>query len=222
MTISASAFPGSPRLIKGGIVLMNAKTGAVQRIIVMQYNPDTLTRTLQPQGMGEGTERSQALRLKGPPVETIKFDAEIDATDQIGAPEPDGTAIQYGILPQLAELELMVYPPSSELVANDRLASQGKLEIIPGEAPLTLLVWSKSRVIPVRITDFSITEESFDPNLNPIRARVSLGMRVLSVNDLGFQHRGGNLYLRYQQEKERLAKLSTNGSFATLGITGVS
>ena len=92
MTTSASAFPGSPRLIKGGIVLMDAKTGAVQRIIVMQYNPDTVTRTLQPQGMGEGAERSQALRLKGPPVETIKFDAEIDATDQIGAPEPDGSA----------------------------------------------------------------------------------------------------------------------------------
>lgn len=60
-------------------------------------------------------------------------------------------------------------------------------------------------MIPVRITDLSITEESFDPNLNPIRAKMSLGMRVLSVNDLGFDHRGGNFYLRYQQDKERLA-----------------
>ena len=62
----------------------------------------------------------------------------------------------------------------------------GTLEIVPAEAPLTLFVWSKNRMLPVRITEFSITEEAFDPALNPIRAKVSLGLRVLSVNDLGF------------------------------------
>jgi hypothetical protein len=217
-----TTFPGSPRLLKGGIVLMDATTGVVQRIIVLQYNPDTISRTLQPQGTGESAERSEALRLKGPPVETIKLEAEIDATDQIGAADPDPTATQYGIYPQLAILELMVYPRSDQLTANDQLASQGHLEIIPVEAPLMVFVWSKNRVIPVRLTEFSITEESFDPNLNPTRAKINLGMRVLSVNDLGFQHRGGSMYLRYQQEKERLAKLVPNGSFAALGITGVS
>jgi hypothetical protein len=217
-----TTFPGSPRLLKGGIVLMDATTGVVQRIIVLQYNPDTMSRTLQPQGMGDSAERAEALRLKGPPIETIKLEAEIDATDQIGAAEPDPIATQYGIYPQLAVLELMVYPRSDQLTANDQLASQGELEIIPVEAPLTVFVWSKNRVIPVRLTEFSITEEAFDPNLNPIRAKVNLGLRVLSVNDLGFQHRGGSMYLRYQQEKERLAKLVPSGSFAALGITGVS
>jgi hypothetical protein len=201
---------------------MDATTGVVQRIIVLQYNPDTMSRTLQPQGMGDSAERAEALRLKGPPIETIKLEAEIDATDQIGAAEPDPIATQYGIYPQLAVLELMVYPRSDQLTANDQLASQGELEIIPVEAPLTVFVWSKNRVIPVRLTEFSITEEAFDPNLNPIRAKVNLGLRVLSVNDLGFQHRGGSMYLRYQQEKERLAKLVPSGSFAALGITGVS
>lgn len=222
MMVSGSSFPGSPRLIKGGIVLIDPQSGAVQRIIVLQYNPDTLTRTLQPQSAGEGAERSEALRLKGPPIETIRLEAEIDATDQIGAAEPDATATQYGILPQLAALELMVYPQSSQLAENNRLASQGKLVIIPVEAPLPLFVWSKHRVIPVRLTEFSITEEAFDPNLNPIRAKVSLGMRVLSVSDLGFDHHGGNLYLRYQQEKENLAQASPSGTFGALGITGVS
>lgn len=216
-----TTFPGSPRLLKGGIVLMDATTGVVQRTIVMQYNPDSLSRTLQPQGMGENSERSEALRLKGPPVETIKLEAEIDATDQIGAAQPDVTAVQYGIYPQLAVLELMVYPPSMQLVANDQQASQGKLEILPVEAPLLLFIWGKNRVIPVRLTEFSITEEAFDVNLNPTRAKVNLGMRVLNVNDLGFQHKGGMLYLRYQQEKERLAQLSRSGSFTDLGITGV-
>lgn len=219
MTTIGSSFPGSPRLLKGGIVLMDARSGAVQRMIVLQYNPDTLTRTLTPQGMGDNAERSEALRLKGPPVETIRLEVEIDATDQIGAPEPDENATQYGILPQLAVLELMVYPHSSQLVENNRLAGQGKLEIIPVEAPLPLFVWSKRRVIPVRITEFSITEEAFDPNLNPIRARVTLSLRVLSVSDLGFEHRGGNLYLRYQQERERLAQHASFGGLGALGIS---
>ena len=73
------------------------------------------------------------------------------------------------------------------------------------EAPLTLFVWSKNRIVPVRITDFSITEEAFDPALNPIRAKVSLGMRVLSVDDLGFDHKGGSLFMTYLQQKEQLA-----------------
>ena len=79
-----TTFPGSPKLLKGGIVLIDAETSAVQKIITLQYNPDTLNRTLQVQGAGgEGGDRSEALRLMGPPVETIKLDAEIDATDRL-------------------------------------------------------------------------------------------------------------------------------------------
>lgn len=211
----------SPQVIKGGIVLMDATTGVVQRIIILQYNPDTLSRTLQPQGMGENAERSEVLRLKGPPVETIKLEAEIDAVDQVEAPGADSNTAEYGILPQLAVLELLVYPPSNQLLENDRLSSMGKLEIVPVEAPLMLFVWSKHRVVPVRLTDFSVTEEGFDKNLNPIRAKVNLGLRVLSVNDLGFQHRSGALYLRYQQKKEELAGMVKNGSFDVLGIKGI-
>jgi hypothetical protein len=84
-----------------------------------------------------------------------------------------------------------------------------------------LFVWSKNRVVPVRITDFSITEEAFDANLNPIRAKVSLGMRVLSVDDLGFDDKGGNLFMVYQQQKEKLATLNKNGTFRDLGIGGI-
>jgi hypothetical protein len=73
----------SPRLIKGGIVLIDPDTSAVQRIIVLQYNPDTLSRTLQPQTVKETGDRSEAMRLTGPPVETIKLDAEIDATNSL-------------------------------------------------------------------------------------------------------------------------------------------
>lgn len=215
-----TSFPNSPRLLKGGIVLLDPDSGAVQRIIALQYNPDTLSRTLQPQSAGAtGGDRAEALRLKGPPVETIKLDAEIDATDQLEV--ADGTAVQVGIHPQLAALEIIVYPTSAQLQANNTLAQIGTLEITPMLAPLSLFIWSKNRIVPVRITDFSITEEAFDPALNPIRAKVSLGLRVLSVNDLGFTQKGGSLYMAYQQQKEQLATRNPGGTLSALGIGGL-
>lgn len=214
-----TTFPRSPRLVKGGIVLVDPESSAVQRVIVLQYNPETLSRTLQPQSVGEGGERSEALRLKAPPVETIKVEAEIDATEQLET--ADEKATQLGLHPQLAALETIVYPPSSRLLANQQLAQAGTLEIAPVEAPLALFVWSKTRIVPVRLTDFSVTEEAFDPALNPIRAKVTLGMRVLTVNDLGFSHKGGSLYLAYQQQKERLAGMAGAGSLDVLGIGGI-
>lgn len=219
-----TTFPRSPRLIKGGIVLADPASAAVQRIIVLQYNPDSLTRSFQVQAIGQdGGDRSEAFRIKGPPVETIKLDAEIDATDQLEQPDQgqNRVAAELGIHPQLAALETILYPPSSRLLANNQLAKAGTLEIAPMEAPLTIFVWSRTRILPVRLTDLSITEEAFDTHLNPIRAKVSLGMRVLSVFDLGFEHKGGNLYMAYQKEKERLAAMLTGGGFGALGIGGI-
>ncbi|MGA7206340.1 MAG: hypothetical protein WBX27_17125 [Specibacter sp.] len=215
-----SAPPTSPRLIRGGIVLIDPDTGAVLRIIALQYNPATLNRSLAIHGAGTDTpDRSEALRLKGPPTETIKLDAELDAVDQLelGA----GQAASLGIFPQLAALETLVYPTSAQLLANNALESAGQLEILPMEAPLPLFVWSKNRVVPVRITDFSITEEAFDVNLNPIQAKVSLGMRVLTVDDVGFTHRAGSLFMSYLSQKEGLAAASPQATLGNLGILGV-
>ena len=215
-----TTFPNSPRILKGGIVLIDAKTSAVQRIIILQYNPDTLSRTLQAQGAGaESGDRVEALRLKGPPVETIKLDAEIDASDQLELPSQVIT--QLGIFPQLAALETLIYPTSQQLLATNTLAQTGTLEIAPAETPLTLFIWSRIRILPVRITEFSITEEAFDTALNPIRAKVSLGMRVLSVNDLGFNHKGGNLFMSYLQQKEQLAAMLQGTALGALGLTGI-
>lgn len=221
-TLPVSTFPGSPKVVKGGIVLIDPETSAVLRVVVLQYNPDTLNRTLQVQGVGgEGGERLEALRLKGPPVETIKLEAEIDSTDQLEFPSSNPITVELGIAPVLASLETIVYPTSAQLQNVNRLAATGTLEIAPTEAPLSLFVWSKTRILPVRITEFSITEDAFDTALNPTRAKVSLGMRVLSVNDLAFSHKGSSLFLGYQQHKERMAGM-TQGSISVLGIAGVS
>ena len=219
-----SAFPGSPRILKGGIVPLDPVSFAVltQRMIVLQYNPDSLSRTLQVQATGgDGHDFSEALRLKGPAVETLKLEAEIDATDQLEQPDQNATTTALGIFPQLALLETLVYPTSTQLLANDARAGSGELEIIPMRAPLTLFVWSEIRVLPVRITDFSVTEEAFDTALNPIRAKVSLGMRVLSVDDLGFASKGGGLFMSYLQRKEQLAARGPAGSLSQLGLTGI-
>lgn len=211
----------SPKLIKGGIVQLDPTTGATVGVIGLQYNPDTLSRTLQVQASGQDTgDRSQALRLRGAAVETIKVEAEIDATDRLEFPETNTTAVQAGIHPQLAALELLVQPTSAALQANDALAAGGVLEVLPMQAPLTLFVWGRNRVVPVRVTDLSVTEEAFDAALNPIRAKVSLSLRVLSVDDLGFGHRGGALFMGYLRGRESMAGKAGSVDLTDLGIEG--
>jgi hypothetical protein len=219
-----SSFPGSPKLLKAGIVLIDPESAQVRRIITLQYNPDSLSRSFQPQAFSSesGADRSEAMRLKGPAVESYKLEAEIDAADQLEFPEQHAATVEHGIQPQLAALELLLYPTSSQLNSNNSLANSGTLEIVPMETPLALFVWSKTRIVPVRLTDFSITEEAFDPALNPLRAKVSIGLRVLSVDDLGFAHKGGGLFMTYLQTKENLATKVGSGSFAALGIGGIS
>ena len=215
-----SAFPDSPRLLRGGLVLIDPDAGQVLRIIALQYNPDTMTRSLQIRGAGpESGDHLEALRLKGPPTETIKVEAEIDATDNLETGDPDTVA--SGLHPQLAALETIVYPTSDHLAANRSEAQAGSLEIVPEQAPLPLFVFGAKRIVPVRITELNITEEAFDATLNPIRAKVSLSMRVLTVDDLGFDVKGGGLFMTYLRAKEQLVQQRGRGSFAGLGIPGI-
>ena len=209
-----TTFPGSPRLLKGAIVgidLFNPLSSA----IAFQYNPDTLTRTLQPQGMGnQSGDRSEAMRLKGAPVETIKVDIELDATDQLE--QGNTLAERLGIYPQLSALEMLIYPKSALVIANTALMFAGTLEIVPPMGPMTFFIWGLKRVLPVRLTDLSITEESYDPNLNPIRAKVSLGMRVLSYNDLSVMTPGYHLFLAHQVVKETMATIGSVKNIASV------
>jgi hypothetical protein len=217
-----SSFPGSPRLLKGGIVLVDADTGAVLRMIALQYNPDTLTRSLQVQALGaDSGDRSEVLRLKGPPVETLKLEAEIDATDALEHPDDNGAVARNGLFGPLAALETLLYPTGAQLQANDRLAAAGTLEIVPMQAPLALFAWSAARVVPVRVTECSITEEAFDPALNPIRARISLGLRVLSVDDVPAGHKAASLFMAYLRRKEQFAASVQAPGLATFGLGGV-
>lgn len=197
-----TGFRGSPRLHRAAIVVLDPASAAVRRRIVLQYNPDQITRTLQIPADSGG--RSTLHRGRTPPVEIIKLEAELDAADALDRGDP--IAARSGVGPAIAALETLVYPHTRDLRDIDRLAAAGTLEIAGPDPTFTLFAWGE-RVAPVRITELAITEEAFDPGLHPLRARVSLGMRVLSVHDLGFGTRAGNLYLTYQQHKELLAGL---------------
>ena len=206
-----TSFPGSPRLQKGAIIGLDP-FNPLASVIVFQYNPDTMTRTITAQTTGGNADRGEALRLKGPPQETIKLDVEIDATEQLE--RGDGIAGSMGVYPALASLEMLLYPKSALVIANEVLLNIGVIEVIPPEAPLTLFVWGVNRILPVRLTELSITEEAYDPNLNPIRAKVSLSLRVLNYHDLGLLSVGGTLFMAHQIAKEVMATIGSVGNIA--------
>lgn len=202
-----TTFPGSPKLPKGAIIAVDSSTSRIVSAVPFQYNPETLTRTLQPQvAGGEEGAKVEALRLEGAPVETIKLDVELDATDQLEKAQV--YAVELGIYPQLSALETLIYPKSTQVVSNMQKLERGMIEMGPMEAPMTLLVWGYKRVLPVRLTDFSITEEAYDVNLNPIRAKVSLSLRVLNYNDFPWGKQGAKLFLAHHKIKEGMAVMS--------------
>ncbi len=215
-----TGFTGSPKLSKGALIGLDPLK-PLASVVVFQYNPEKVTRTLSPKTSQDDGAEGEALRITGPPSETFSLDIEIDATDQLAAGDP--VAGSMGIAPQLASLEMMFYPASALVIANQALALAGLIEVVPPEAPLALLVWSASRVLPVRINTISIAEEAYDPNLNPIQAKVTVGMRVLNYDDLGLLSVGGGLFMVHQLAKEVLASLGSAGSFSAatnVGITG--
>ncbi len=211
------ASPISPRLIKGAIVGFDI-ANPLASIAIFQYNPDTLTRTLQAQTSGgESGNRSEPQRLKGPPTESIRLDVEIDATDQLET--GNGLTTAVGIYPQLAALEMLLYPKMLSVITNTTLLAAGTIEVVPVEAPFTLFIWGPQRVVPVRLTEFSITEEAHDALLNPIRAKVSLGLRILNYNDFPVSHPGFAMFMVHQGVKEVMAVIGNVGNVASFGLS---
>ncbi|MEL6159464.1 MAG: hypothetical protein AAFR18_09625 [Cyanobacteria bacterium J06627_32] len=208
-----TSFPNAPKFLKGAIVALPLPN-PIPQVIAFQYNPVTLSRSLQVQAVEGDSNTSEALRLEGAPVEEIKLEVEFDATDQLET--ADKTAVEQGIYPQLSALETLIYPSSTLVISNQILLSLGTIQIAPPQAPLTLFIWGKKRILPIRLTEFSITEEAHDINLNPIRAKVSLGMRVLSYNDLSVTNPGYHLFLSHQIVKETSANLGRVNNLDTV------
>lgn len=211
-----TTFPESPRLMKGAIIGVDP-FNPLASIIIFQYNPDTLSRSIQAQTTG-GDASGEALRLKGPPQESINIEIEVDASDQLEQAKFPATSM--GVYPALSSLEMLLYPKSALVIANEVLTNLGVIEIVPPEAPLTLFIWGPKRILPVRITSLNITEEAFDPDLNPLRAKVKLDMKVLTYQDLGMLSIGGGLFMVHQIIKEAMATI--NGASSITGDVSAS
>ena len=191
------------KTVKGGIVSI-AANDPTPKIIAFRYNPSALKRELQPQMVGgEEGDRSIAVRFTGAPVQTINIEVELDASDQLGA--GDSNAEQYGLLPQLATLELLIYPTSQQINQMQAQLNNGIMEVGPLIAPRTLFVWGSKRTLPVRLGSYSINEEIFDSALRPIRATVTLSMRVLTYLDVDASNPDYNQFMAYQQTLESMA-----------------
>ena len=201
-----TSFPGSPKVLKGAIVGIDI-FNPISSVAIFQYNPEQLSRSLDPQYSEAGGGQAEALRLQGPPRETISANITIDLIDQMeqGKAGPLGA----GISGYLAAIEMLVYPKTALVAANQILLAIGTMEVIPPVAPLTLFIYGWKRVVPVKIASISITETAHDPALNPIRADVGLSMTVLTYNDLPLTHPGYWTFLAHQVVKEALATVAS-------------
>jgi hypothetical protein len=221
--IIVSGFPQTPKLLKGALVSFGPSNPEPQ-VIAFQYNPDSMSRSLQGQGAGGGGGSAaaggslEAFRIKGPPIETINLDIEIDASEKLEQPEQNTRTAESGILPELSSLEILLYPQSQHVASIMNAASSGVLEVVPPEGPFTLFVWGPKRILPVHLTKFEIAEEAFDTNLNPIRAKVSLGLRVLSYLDISPDHPAYGLYSSHHVAKEALATMAVTTDLSAVGV----
>jgi hypothetical protein len=231
------APPWRPKMLRGGLVQLDQTPPTVVNVITFQYNPDTLTRTLTPRAIGgEPGDRLEVLRLTGPPKETIKLEAEFDLDDSypefvatpylVNTPSYQGTldpvTQEVGLLTTLAALESLITPSTSQLADVDALFMAGQIEVAPVEAPLTLLVWGPKRIVPVLLTSLTVTEEAFGPQLQPIRAKVSLEMKTLTSSDFPAGSPGEQRYVAYRKYSETWAAVVATTNTSPLGIEQIT
>jgi hypothetical protein len=225
-----SDFPGRPQMVKGGLAVYESlKPGNKQpMIIVFQYNPEQIKRTLasrspQPKPGNSGSAKEDVLKVMGAPLETINITVSLSAVDQLENTTGSDTVAQSGIYPELSVLEMLLYPPAASADRIESQAKAGKVQLDPKELslPLVLLVWGKSRVVPVKLTSFSVTEEAFDANLNPIQAKVDLGLQVLTYIEYPEENLARATFIAYQKDKERLAGLYAPSDKGRTGINEV-
>ncbi|MEX3636134.1 hypothetical protein [Paraburkholderia sp. BR14320] len=215
--------PIRPNLLKGALAVYPTHTPGSRpsAVIAFQFNPEAMKRTLvhraapPPQTGNTGAAKEDVLRVAGPPVETISMTVDMHASDQLEDPSTYPAVALNGLHPALATLELLMYPPTLSASVITQQAAAGQVQVSPADLPLVLLVWGKQRVVPVKLTSFSVSEDAFDTHLNPIAAKVELAMQVLTYMEFTDSSIGRDAFIAYQKAKESLAQI--NRTSGTLG-----
>jgi len=222
-------------LIRGAIIEYGSDfLGPLPNVVIFQFNPDSLARTLQIPSRPEPSRRPERYATGDSPHETISLTAHFSAADQLDAGNP--LASKYGIGPQLAALEQMVYPSStlSGLIGKAVDAVGDALGLGGDGAPATqsiprvslprlLFIWGDTRVLPVEITSMAITEQQHDHQLHPIQAEVALGLSIptqesFRVNDDAIG-RGALEYSTLAREAQAIVNLANTASQAADLVT---
>jgi hypothetical protein len=197
--------------LKGAFVVFQTPAPVPTDVIVFQFNSETLTRKIDPpqdnlpnKGV-DAKGASGAAHQTRPPTETLTVAIELDASDRLADSDP--VTIGVGLHPALAQLELLMYPPSSLILLNKGLAAAGVATVVPSFVPLVLFSWGTTRLLPVHVTSLQIVEQQFDSRLNPITARAEVGLTVLSQEDLAAPF--ATLAMVLQLGKEGLARIGT-------------
>ena len=206
-------FPGRPTVQKGALIVYDSQAPGTQpsRQIVFQYNPESLKRSFATRSPHRDASQSTAARedvlsVPGPPVESITLSIELDAADQLDDPQHADQVGSDGLHGALAALELLLYPATAQVSQIEQQADQGAVQVHPGDTPLVILAWGASRVVPVQLVSLSITEELFDPSLNPISAKVELALKVLTYMEFTRASVGRDTFIAHQKRKEELAR----------------
>jgi hypothetical protein len=208
--MTTTGYSRSPKLLKGALIYFGAPMLIpIPNIIVFQYNPESMTRTLtpfqpSPQVTAEGRVTNQSGQGKGvslsqpcDPQESFSLTLELDATDALEHPESHPLAMVSGIADRLAAIEMLMYPPEEGGGLLGGMASisvsagglslgggAGGADTTPKRVPIVLFFWGPGRIVPVRVTTLSIEEQQYSPTLYPLRAKANIGLNVLTLEEL--------------------------------------
>jgi hypothetical protein len=204
-----------PKLLKGAIVqFIEMPIVPLPNIIIFQYNPETLSRSLAPwdrtSKAGEHTamvaddDKEHTFVEPFHPDETFSVSLLIDATDALETEEP--VAMVTGVADRMAALEMLLYPQTDGLgggLTMDVTVSLGgpgadaqldaSAETIEKlkqakkpKVPVVLFIWGPGRIVPVRLTKIDIEEQAWNQLLYPTRAKVTVGMKVITSEALAW------------------------------------
>jgi hypothetical protein len=239
----ANGFSRSPMLLKGALIRFSSPLLVpVPHIIPFQYNPETLSRTLDPWAPpAKDDERSatkaqteeNSLAQPYDPEESFTLSLELDAADALEDPSNHPVAVVAGIADRIAALEMLLYPVDDESVSgvlnvsvNASLGAGGvaagvAADVVPQKkVPIVLFFWGPGRIVPVRVTTFTVEEQAFLPILYPMRAKCTLGLKVLDAAALGGDTSAEAkiakaCYTFTRAQKQALAKVENTVEFIT-------
>lgn len=210
-----TGYSRSPKLLKGALIEFSERfIGPIPNVIVFQYNPETMTRTLEVWNQNSGgsgaesTSSNDTSHTAQPfdPPESFTLALELDAADALEKPESHPVAFISGVADRIAAMEMLLYPQGDSLLGGLLGSVTGSLSVggsvggssigggiggasgamqtaSRGTVPVVLFVWGPGRIVPVRLTSFSVEEQAFSPMLYPIRAKVSIGLKILTPKD---------------------------------------